>query len=580
MSRSDRTLTVDAADKVARISVLDGNLNQVAEGIGQLSQALTPGLYKVRVRVGPTTEERLVSLDADRHETFGVQDFPSAVPLHNTSSSREYHIEAARELSSRPKTVLGSGATIFIFSRDLRPTVGKAVGNPVAGLKLFDASGKLLADLEEMAEIRVTADPSAGCSIAVDPGEYRLRLDRADGGALERALIAVGSWQTQIFMLQRDDGSGRRPDLEGGTVVMSNRGHFEPNDNLTRLSELARYALAQHHKILSDDLQQLLLGKSDDPMLGLFGAHLILRDMPEDQVLLDTVLDHLEALLGSNYPDVVALKLHRKAPQAATIAEFHQPTVLRASWDLVVEASFEFPQIIPMRAEIERIGSDVFPNSSWLIWRRTTAAEAVTQEPRAAVITAVADFGRGLLENIFAGVSQAVQSVESPAASLELSDALKAELAEGTSQAVEAAVTSVGSSVASPSVLAEALKVKLAEGASQAVEAVVAAAGSSVDSPSKLGEALKVKLAEGASQAVDAVVAAIRSPMAQRSQLGEALKVKLAEGASRAVDAVVATVGPPSTGPAELDDASKVELARSFGMPRSVLEAMLSRLRE
>jgi hypothetical protein len=580
MSGSDRRLTVDAADKVAQISVLDGNLNQVAQGVGRLSEALSPGLYKVRVRVGPTTDERLVSLDADRHETFDVQDFPSAVPLHNTSRSHEYHIEAARELSSQPKTVLGSGATIFLFSREWLPPDGKGIRNPAAGLKLFDASGKLLADLEEMAEIRATADPSAGCSIAVAPGEYRLRLDRADGAALERALITVGGWQTQIFMLQRDDGKGRRPDLEGGAVVMSNRGHFEPDDKLTRLSELARYALAQHHKILSDDLQQLLSGKLDDPMLGLFGAHLIIRDMPEDHVLLDTVLDNLEALLGSNHPDVMALTLRRKSPQTTTIKEFHQPPMLRASWDFVVEASFGFPVIVSMGSAVESIGAEVLPNASWLVWRRATAATAVAEEPvaRPALIAAVADFTRGPVENIFAGVSQAVGSpVTSPS---ELSEALKAELAEGTSQAVEAVVAAVGSPVASPSALGEALKVKLAEGTSRAVEAVVEAIGSPVTSPSELREALKVKLAEGASQAVDAVVEAVGSPATSPSELGEALKVKLAEGTSRAVDAVVEAVGPPVTGPSELDEASKVELARSFGMPRAVLEAMLRKLRE
>jgi hypothetical protein len=543
MSGSDKTLTVDAADKVAQISVLDGNLNQVAQGVGRLSETLSPGLYKVRVRVGPTINERLVSLDADRQETFDVQDFPSAVPLHNTSRSREYHIEAARDLSSRPKTVLGSGATIFLFSREWRPPDGKGTRNPAAGLKLFDTSGKLLVDLEEMAEIRATADPSAGCSIAVAPGEYRLRLDRADGTALERALIAVRGWQTQIFMLQRDDGKRRRPDLEGGAVVMSNRGHFEPNDELTRLSELARYGLAQHHKILSDDLQQLLSGKFDNPMLGLFGAHLIIRDMPEDHVLLDTVLDNLEALLGSDHPDVVALELRRKSPQTTTIKEFHQPPMLRASWDLLVEASFRSPAILSMGSAVESIGAEVVPNASWLVWRTTTAATGVAEEPvtRPAVVAAVADFTRGLVENILAGVSQTVASVGSPAPG--------------------------------PSDLGEALKAELAEGTSQAVEAVVAAVGSP-------GEALKAKLAEGTSRAVDAVVAAVGSPVTSPSELGEALKVKLAEGASQAVDAVVEAVGPRVTGPSELDDASKIELARSFGMPRSVLEAMLSKLRE
>jgi hypothetical protein len=66
---SSNRLTVNAADASAEISVLDGCLNRVARGIGRLEQDLAPGLYKVRVRVGPTVEDELVSLDQDRTVT-------------------------------------------------------------------------------------------------------------------------------------------------------------------------------------------------------------------------------------------------------------------------------------------------------------------------------------------------------------------------------------------------------------------------------------------------------------------------------------------------------------------------------
>ena len=298
---------------------------------------------------------------------------------------------------------------------------------------MVDASGKLLEDIGHVAQIQKIPDVLASCSIAVAPGEYRLRLDRADRPALERALIAVAGWQTQIFLLQRDDGTVRRPDLEGGSVVMSNRGHFAPEDELTRLSELARYALTQHHKILSEDLRQVLRGKFEDPMLGLFGAHLIIRDMPQDEEILENVFVNLEMLLGNNHPDVMALSLRRKLPQAPTIREFHQPPMLRASWDLIVEASFASPSLISIGSPVERIGGQVLPTSSWLTWRTTTAAMGVAEEPvgRQPVLAALADYMRArVVANFPDGTSRAVEAVEQPATSLsELDQASKAELA-------------------------------------------------------------------------------------------------------------------------------------------------------
>ena len=72
MSNSDNTLTVTAADDMAEIAVMDGSFNVIANGIGKFQQSLPQGIYKIRVRVGPTVEQKLVSLDKN------VQlDFPA-----------------------------------------------------------------------------------------------------------------------------------------------------------------------------------------------------------------------------------------------------------------------------------------------------------------------------------------------------------------------------------------------------------------------------------------------------------------------------------------------------------------------
>jgi hypothetical protein len=372
MSETNRQLTIDTADTVAEISVLDGNLNPITSGVGGFSVQLPVGLYKVRIRVGPTVRERLVSLDADRRELFDMQAFPSPIPLQGTSQTHEYQIAAAQQTSGQPKVQLGSGATIFVFAREWSHP-NKV--NPADGLRLLDAGGKLLVDLENMAEVRTDGDASAGCTVAVDPGHYRLRLEGAEGDTLERALIAISGWQTQIFVLQRDDGKARRADLAGGAVVMSHSGKFQPNDDLTRLSALASYALTQHRKIMSEQLRQVLSGKFEDPILGLFGAYLIARDCAADHRLLDTVLGNLSILLGKEHPDVRALALRRNAASDPPVEEFPSVPMLRPSWDLIVEATIRGRCIVPVNSPAGVIAPSVVPSFPWLTWREATVAK-------------------------------------------------------------------------------------------------------------------------------------------------------------------------------------------------------------
>src|ERR1700680_4970132 len=99
MSTSDRILTVAADDETAEISVVDGNLKRVAQGLGRLHENLPPGLYKVRVRVGPSVQEKLVSLDQDREIRVEAPEIPSPIPLVGTSRSHEYHRAAAIQAS-------------------------------------------------------------------------------------------------------------------------------------------------------------------------------------------------------------------------------------------------------------------------------------------------------------------------------------------------------------------------------------------------------------------------------------------------------------------------------------------------
>ena len=394
MSASSNVLTVAPADEAAEIVVTDADLNPVAQGVGRFQRELPAGLYKIRVRVGPKVEEQLVSLDRDREVSIGALEFPSPIPLVGTSRNSGEHRAAAIASSMAVRATFGTGASVFVFAREwTRPGDGtdgaaslrETGANPAAGLSLRDDSGARLATIAGPADSPGKGDPAVGWRADLAPGPYRLRLELDDGYMQERSLFAAPNCQTQIFLLQRDHGLSdgsvqRRPDLLGATVTISRKGKFDPNDRQIRLSEIACYALAQHRHILSDDLlDELLNGKFDDPVLGLAGAHLMLRDHPEDDQRFRIVTDNLLRLLGPDHPDLRALWLARSDRSGIPDVRLVSPPMLRASWDLGVQKSVESADIIPTGTSCSEIADRILPTAPWLLWRaeHVTVTEAV-----------------------------------------------------------------------------------------------------------------------------------------------------------------------------------------------------------
>jgi len=371
---SSNTLTVLAADETAEIAVLDGDLQTVAKGIGRLQQSLSAGLYKVRVRVGPTLVEKLVSLDQDREIALPPASIPSPIPLERTSRGNASHTAAAMQASRKVRDVFGAGASVLIFARERSRSGSGSLHNPATGLTFLKESGEELANVEQRAEVSQDGDPCAGWRADIDPGAYRLRLARKDGSAIERAIYAGPNAQIQIFLLQSDyplpDGGVQRiPDMSGSAIAISPDHQFSPQRQRTRLAEIARYALTQSRRILSDGLlRELLDEKFDDLMLGLLGAHLLLRDKPADVAAFRIVTDNLLRLLGPNHPDLRALWRRRQPADSGVDIPLESPPMLRLSWDLAVEASIRNPEVLGAEAP-NSIADKILPDAPWLIWR-------------------------------------------------------------------------------------------------------------------------------------------------------------------------------------------------------------------
>jgi hypothetical protein len=214
---------------------------------------------------------------------------------------------------------------------------------------------------------------------------------------LEQAVVASPGWQTQIFLLQRDyaqdmqDVSQRgrsdvRADLLGAAVLMSGHGYpddqpppdfnfasppgFDPGRSDLRLAEAARLALSNRRKILSREIRDMLRYKFENPMLGIFGAHLLLLEKERDVELFRVVLTNLRKMVGHKHPDVEALAL---TLNEQTDFRFETPPMLQRSWSLICEATAERPELVAEDSLLAQLAQRRWGNSIWLTW--------VTPEP-------------------------------------------------------------------------------------------------------------------------------------------------------------------------------------------------------
>ena len=380
------TLRVTTEDKSAEIFIIDGQFNLVARGIGPTKDfELAPGLYKVKITGGNETREEQVALrpgSAPVLQEFSRLVFASPAPLADTSKTHEFHIEAAIEQSRLIHVQAGAGSKIFVFARgwtekQRTDSDTHQRQHPATGLKLLNETGETaVVDFETQSEKDLGWEPWAACNVSVNPGNYRLRLDVPSlNGTIEQTVVASPGWQTQIFLLQRDysedqpqaespTASRKQADLLNASVLMS-RGGFDYDRNDLRSVELARLALTNQRKVLSGELRQLLRDKFENPMLGIFGAHLLLLDNEPDKELFGIVVNKLRDLVGPAHPDVEALAL--QLPQSSNY-QFKSPPMLQRSWSLICQATADKPELVPSESVLAGVSGSWWGNSIWLSW--------------------------------------------------------------------------------------------------------------------------------------------------------------------------------------------------------------------
>jgi hypothetical protein len=367
-------LHVQAGSPLAEVFLIDHEFALKERSIGDLDVEVEPGVYNVKARLGDATVEQLVVLNQDQELDLRDElSLASPAPIEGASPAHESAVRVAAEESAKVARRIGKGAQIFLLTRS------ESGQSPLIELTLHRRNGKLIEDLA------VSGSSAAGRTVSVDPGTYFLRWDDSSGIAAEQAVQAVKGWQTQVFMLD-EAPAGSEPGRHHVSVQMS-RSHFDPDDEMLRRTEEARAALADERKVASKEANEALFAKADNPILGLFGAHLMLlaQDAVEkaadeeslqdtervqapvgfDQTLFDTAVRNLRRLLGAAHPDVMALSTKTSNPPKR-MSPLSAPPLLWRSWLLLVEASNDSPELVPWT--ICRQVAKLLPMRPFLVW--------------------------------------------------------------------------------------------------------------------------------------------------------------------------------------------------------------------
>jgi hypothetical protein len=393
---------LEAANDIDEIYLIDARFKLVARGFGKLVTTIPPGVYKLKVRAGEQVVEEYIVLhsgDSPVRKQLAEVPFATAAPLAYTTKSHPHHIEAACVGSKEEHASLGNGSWIFVMTRRWTPPTTSVVSqahqtdrNPAAGLHLTLADGRgeptstSHVDLATASVTDLTSDACATCNIQVNPGLYLLSLDLPSGRRIQQTIVAAPEWQTQVFLLPRlfPHETASAPDLLNAAILMHRGKGFDPDRREDRLCEITRHSLMSQRAVVRDEIERMLLSKLENPMLGLFGAQLLLSPLhspagtaDRTHELLRHVVDSLRELMMIQHPDVEALALSLSGERQNQY-RFEAPPMLRQSWGQIIDATNQNPTLVPEGSLSERVSEQLWGPSCWMVWERpsTTVEES------------------------------------------------------------------------------------------------------------------------------------------------------------------------------------------------------------
>ena len=395
---------VVAANPAASIAVLDHQFNRIFSATGELNAREMPGVYKVRMEFGrdiTTISDEVLLLDRALRTGAARPQLSSPAPIPGSMLTHEFHVEpftaAADRLGEFTGPASGKAAISVIARNWTAPGAPRAAGrslpHPMEGLRLVTRAGRSFADLTRECTIdnRVELDPVAVWEREVGPGVYFLRQALPSGRTYEGCIVASLDWATQIAVRRAEAGdgvpAGRLGAIGEAAVFMRRAGGTARDPDQDATIEAARMALSQGRNLFAEgrgpQLQELLLGKYTDPIAGIIGCHLLLRALvagqsdPAQKEIYDTAVANLRGLVGPDHPDIEALSLKCADAKLRATRPFTVPPMFSHSWQLITEASYERPELVPLELwQRVHAAANIGPFFVWAVDKKTKAAHA------------------------------------------------------------------------------------------------------------------------------------------------------------------------------------------------------------
>jgi hypothetical protein len=366
-----------------RIQVHDAGFNMVRKGFGSLQEKLNPGLYLVRVENGATPFEKVIYVPpGGRAEvSYPVENQPqtfSAGVVYGSSSLHEYTGGFTRHLSQTVAAKKhGTGARLVVLAS--RPDETQRAPIKFRSVRLLNASGNLLDDLAQssLTEGPNTGDLATAYAAEVDAGGLVLEWkdESTKAASCWRQSLWLPAGYAMVIFLTVPPGRST-PVMSSASIHLAHLEEgFEPSASSASAAECALDSLRTRRQLLSKSRLQndLLGGKFQNPMLGIYGAHMILqRTMPDSEKaeILKEVLGNLENLVPKS-PDVAALRLmaNRLLGSSSAVPLCDWPPMIRLGYVAYREADYAQPgAFIGDKSVADRIRTALASGGVWTRW--------------------------------------------------------------------------------------------------------------------------------------------------------------------------------------------------------------------
>lgn len=372
-------ITVDPSDPTAEIYLVDEAFSLVDRDIGKLSTKVPPAIYKTRIRSGDRLAEQVYLLDRSPTAEDAVPELPafaSAVPFSRTAFTHEYHQDGLAHAFDATFKV-GTGAHILLMSRVWRKNDNGPVGLPPdALLELWDERNNKIADIITNGHVDNSKDAYATLLVEVDPGNYFIRR-RVGSTDLEQLVPALPGWRTSYFFLVTPD-EAMPSDVSPMRVALLMHPMGQPFDEPADMLILqAQNAVGKGRAVLTAELEPPLVRNPTSPLAAILGGHLLILEQLKRPTLRIERLKDLVAILRAGFGtipsgDIDALNLTVSDPDTM-LEPIGAPPVLKASWDLITQASLTRRELVPLPL-YQRIYAGQ-PAGAFLAW----AADAETR---------------------------------------------------------------------------------------------------------------------------------------------------------------------------------------------------------